>query len=224
MSALRIVPAFHGNQPIAIDPSYEVELALNLRAQHSASELQSFYRRHLHGDEFLDRMMRRACLRALTRAFGHGITVRPQVSFTHPETFAIGDGVHLGEQAILQGRHDGHCSIGPGSWIGPQAFLDARDLVIGDHVGWGPGAKVLGSAHTGHPTDVPVIRTDLAIAPVRIGSHADIGVNAVILPGVTLGEGCIVGAGAVVTKDVPAYAKVAGVPARVIGWRRGEGS
>ena len=50
----------------------------------------------------------------------------------------------------------------------------------------------------------------------------DIGTSAVLLPGVTIGEGAIVGAGAVVTHDVPAYAKVAGVPAGVIGWRKKE--
>ncbi|MBA2370163.1 MAG: hypothetical protein H0V71_00795 [Chloroflexi bacterium] len=49
---------------------------------------------------------------------------------------------------------------------------------------------------------------------------ADIGVNAVLLPGVTIGEGAIVGAGAVVTRDVPAYAIAAGVPARVMRSRK----
>ena len=66
---------------------------------------------------------------------------------------------------------------------------------------------------------MPIIRTNLVIAPVRIGAGADIGVNAVILPGVSVGRGAIVGAGAVVTRDVPDFAKVAGVPARVVGWR-----
>ena len=70
-------------------------------------------------------------------------------SFRHPETFAIGHGVFIGEQALLHGRFDGRCLIGNGTWIGPQAYLDARDLVIGEHVGWGPGARLLGSAHTG---------------------------------------------------------------------------
>ena len=84
-----------------------------------------------------------------------------------------------------------------------------------DYVGWGPGAKVLGSAHTGLPVDVPIIQTDLEIKPVRIGAWADIGTNAVILPGVTVGKGAIVGAGAVVTHDVPPFAVVAGVPARI---------
>jgi acetyltransferase-like isoleucine patch superfamily enzyme len=61
----------------------------------------------------------------------------------------------------------------------------------------------------------------LRIEPVRIGAWADIGVNAVILPGVTVGKGAIVGAGAVVTDDVPPFAIVAGVPARLVRWREG---
>ena len=54
---------------------------------------------------------------------------------------------------------------------------------------------------------------------VVIGADAWIGAHAVVLAGVTTGDGAIVGAGAVVTKDVPAYAIVAGVPARMIGSR-----
>jgi len=54
------------------------------------------------------------------------------------------------------------------------------------------------------------------IKPVRVGDGADIGVNAVLLPGVTVGKGAIVGAGAVVTTDVAPYAIVAGVPAKVL--------
>ena len=137
-----------------------------------------------------------------------------------PETFEVGDRVFVGEQAIIQGRFDGRCVIGNGVWIGPQSYFDARDLIIGDYVGWGPGAKVLGSEHTGLPSDVPLIRTDLIIAPVRIGEWADIGMNAIILPGITIGRGAIVGAGAVVTRDVPDFAKVAGVPAKIMGQRQ----
>ena len=105
-------------------------------------------------------------------------------------------------------------------WLGPQSYLDARNLVIEDHVGWGPGAKVLGSTHTGLPPDLPIIETDLEIRPVRVESWADIGTNATLLPGVTIGKGAIVGAGAVVTKDVPPFAIVVGVPARLLRWRK----
>ena len=69
------------------------------------------------------------------------------------------------------------------------------------------------------PVEVPIIETDLVIKPVRVEDWADIGTSAVLLPGVTVGKGAIVGAGAVVTHDVPPFAKVAGVPAKVIGWR-----
>ena len=75
--------------------------------------------------------------------------------------------------------------------------------MIEDYVGWGPGAKVLGSSHTGDPLDVPIIATNLVIKPVVIGYGADIGVNSVILPGIHVGAHAIVGAGAVVTETFP---------------------
>ena len=163
--------------------------------------------------------MRRIIWRALTKRFGQGVQISTAVTFKHPETFEIGSGVSIGEQTCIHGRFDGHCVIGDGTWIGPQSYFDARALVIEDHVGWGPGAKVLGSAHTGLPIDVPIIQTDLAIRPVHVEAWADIGVNAVLLPGITIGRASIVGAGAVVTTDVPPFAVVAGVPARFLRWR-----
>ena len=138
----------------------------------------------------------------------------------HAETVTLGDAVFLGSQTMIQGRYDGTCFIGNHVWIGPHAYFDARNLVIEDYVGWGPGAKVLGSSHTGDPIDVPIIATALAIKPVVIGYGADIGTNATILPGVHVGANAIVGAGAVVTTDVPEYAVVAGVPAKVIRYRQ----
>ena len=158
-------------------------------------------------ENYLAAIMRRACVRALARSCGNGLQVGLNVGLRHPETMEFGDGVVIGEQTIIQGRFDGNCHIGNQVWIGPQSYFDARDLVIGDQVGWGPGAKVLGSEHTAVPIEVPIIATDLRIAPVRIEAQADIGVNAVILPGVTVGRGAIVGAGAVVTRDVPPYYK-----------------
>jgi acetyltransferase-like isoleucine patch superfamily enzyme len=211
----------HGRQPVPPDPPFEIDLARDLADRHTPAEIMSLYRRFNQGEEHIDYLMRRTCVRALARRCGSGLRIGPGVGLRHPETFEIGDGVVIGEQAVIQGRFDGTCVLGDKVWIGAQAFLDARDLVMGDNVGWGPGAKVLGSKHTGEPADVPIIATDLLIAPVVIEAEADVGVNAVVLPGVTVGRGAIVGAGAVVTKDVPAYAKVAGSPAQVIGYREG---
>lgn len=179
----------------------------------------ALYGRFANGDGMVDALMRRTIVAAAAMHCGHGLQVASGAAFRNLETFDIGDDVFIGAGAVLQGRHDGHCRIASGTWIGPQAFLDARDLVIGERVGWGPGAKVLGSVHTAMPPHVPIIETDLAIKSVRVDDWADIGTNAVILPGVSVGKGAIVGAGAVVTRDVPPFAVVAGVPARVLRMR-----
>jgi acetyltransferase-like isoleucine patch superfamily enzyme len=203
------------------DPPFENGLVQQLRADYTPDGLVELYGRFAAGQGALDRMMRRVLWKALARSVGQGLRVAAGVLFRHLETFELGDDVFIGEQACIQGRHDGRCVIGSHSWIGPQAFIDGRDLVIGEYVGWGPAARVLGSEHTGTPTDVPIIATDLAIQPVRVGDWADIGTGATILPGITIGHGAIVGAGAVVTRDVPAMAVVAGVPARVLRIRAG---
>jgi acetyltransferase-like isoleucine patch superfamily enzyme len=214
--AVRIVPAVHGRREVPADPPYERSLAEGLRERYTPAALLELYGRFSHGEGDFDALMRRAIWRAVARGFGNGVRIGRGVLCMHPETFQIGTGVFLGDQSVIQGRFDGTCEIGDQVWIGPQSYFDARNLVIEDHVGWGPGAKVLGSTHTGTPGDIPIIRTDLEIRPVRIGAWADIGVNAVILPGVTIGQGAIVGAGAVVTADVEPFTIVAGVPARLL--------
>jgi len=217
----RIVRAIHGHRPVVGDPPHEIGLAESLRSQHDANGLRDLYARFALGEGPFDAMMRRVLVRAAARSVGHGLQVGPGAGFKHWETFEIGDQVFIGAQAYIQGRFDGTCRIGSHVWIGPQAYLDARDLVLEDYVGWGPGSKVLGSAHTGMPIDIPVVQTDLEIRPVRIGQWASIGTSVVIMPGVTMGQGSMAGAGAVVTKDVPAFAVVAGVPAKFLRWREG---
>lgn len=219
LSGARIVQAIHGRREAPVDAAYQRALADELRGRYGNDGLLELYGRFSAGDGFMDSLMRRTILQAISRRCGAGLQVGSGAGFKHPETFEIGTGVFIGAQAYIQGRFDGTCRIGDNVWIGPQAYMDARDLVIEDHVGWGPGAKILGSAHTGLPLDVPVIRTDLEIKPVRICAWADIGTNATILPGVTIGKGAIVGAGAVVVDDVEPFSIVAGVPAKHLRWR-----
>ena len=223
-SGMRVVPAVHGRRTVDRDPTDELELADRLRRDHTRAQLLDLASVHAMGDNDSDARMRRAVWRALAKRFGHGVRIGRGAMAKHPETFEIGDGVVIGEQSFIQGRFDGRCVLGDHVWLGPQAYLDARDLVLEDYVGWGPGARALGSQHTGQPADVPIISTDLRIEPVRVGAWADIGVNAVLMPGVTVGRGAIVGAGAVVTQDVPAFAIVTGVPARFTRWRDGHES
>lgn len=219
-SAAIQVAATFGRRGARPDPAWEIDCAAHLKESHSTEALHAEFARFRGGESILDAMMRRLLVRAMCKRAGADLQVGPNVVLKHPETMEFGDSVFIGAQAMIQGRFNGTCRIGSHVWIGPQAYFDARNLVLEDYVGWGPGAKVLGSSHTGVPVEDPIIATDLVIQPVVVCFGADIGMNASLLPGVRIGAQSIVGAGAVVTHDVADYSIVAGVPARFIRDRR----
>lgn len=106
--------------------------------------------------------------------------------------------------------------IGEGTIIGDHCFLDGRaPLKIGDHVDIASQVLIYNSEHDIHTEDLRPIEE-----PVIIGDYVFIGARAVILPGVKIGKGAVVAAGAVVTDDVPPRKVVGGVPAREIGERK----
>lgn len=155
-------------------------------------------------------------------ALGKGVVLEPGVLVFHPETIRIGASVYVGHGTMLKGYYKGSMTIGDGTWIGQMCFFhSAGSITIGQNVGIGPGVKILTSAHRLDELDKPILHATLDFAPVVVDDDADIGVNAVILPGVTIGRGAQVGAGAVVTESVPPYAICAGVPAKVLRSRRG---
>lgn len=104
-------------------------------------------------------------------------------------------------------------------YIAPNVLIDSsfpEHISIGDHVYITRGAKVI--CHTAYtPLTQEIVGHEYTIGDVVIDDGAYIGVNAVILPAVRIGRCAVIAAGAVVTKDVPPYAIVGGVPARVIG-------
>jgi maltose O-acetyltransferase len=106
-------------------------------------------------------------------------------------------------------------SIGRNSIIGNDAFLDAREgIEIGNNVNMGGHVQVFTLEHDPQARDFGIKG-----GPVIIRDYAYIATRTIILPGVTIGEGAVVAAGAVVTRDVEPYSIVAGVPARKIGER-----
>jgi len=92
-------------------------------------------------------------------------------------------------------------------------ILDTCEVSIGDYVFIGPHVMISTATH---PIDALERQTLESGAPIRIGDNVWIGGNVSILPGVTIGENCVIGAGSVVNKDIPPHSVAAGVPCRVI--------
>ena len=120
--------------------------------------------------------------------------------------------IHMGAR-FFQPRN---IKIGEGTIVGDHIFLDGRaQLTIGRHVDIASEVMIYNSEHDLEKDDFGSLE-----APVEIGDYVFIGPRAIILPGVKIGKGAIVAAGAVVTKSVQDYEIVGGVPARNIGERK----
>ena len=110
--------------------------------------------------------------------------------------------------------------IGNNSGIGINCEMNGP-VTIGDDVMMGPEVVVYTTRHEDKRTDIPMRLQGMKdILPVTIGNDVWIGRRVVILPGVTIGEGCIIGACSVVTKDIPPYSVAVGTPAKVIRKRK----
>lgn len=128
-------------------------------------------------------------------------------------------GMEIGEGSIiymgLETRSPNHVSIGIDSSIGHNCVLDGRSgLKIGDHVNLSSEVMIWTLQH-----DMNDPGFKMSGGPVEIGDYAWVSARAIILPGRKVGRGAVVAAGAVVTKDVPDYAIVGGIPAKQIGAR-----
>ncbi|MET0332869.1 MAG: acyltransferase [Rhizobacter sp.] len=130
-------------------------------------------------------------------------------------------GYRIDRSATLQGGirffHVGRLEVGEGSLINRGVYLDNRGgITIGRHVSIAHDARLYTMGHDPHD---PIFATKAA--PIRLDDHAVVFAGAMLMPGVHLGQGAVVMAGAVVTKDVPPGRMVGGNPAVDIGERQG---
>lgn len=131
---------------------------------------------------------------------GPGAAISPTAVFSNPERITAGRGLHLGDRCHL--------------WAGP----GRGRIVIGDDVLVGPEVMVT-AANYRFNDGVPVTQQAMDEADVVIGSDVWLGTRVIVLPGSKIGDGAIIGAGAVVRGEIPPMAIAVGMPARVIGWR-----
>jgi acetyltransferase-like isoleucine patch superfamily enzyme len=134
-------------------------------------------------------------IKASLHRCGAGVKLYHPLVFYGPEALDIGDNTAVAPFVHI--------------WCGGRVVIGAN-CMIGSHVA---------ISSLTHDHSQPRMFGTMVAKPVTIGDDVWVGAHAVILPGVTLGEGCVVGAGAVVTRDVPPRAIVYGVPAAVQGYR-----
>jgi maltose O-acetyltransferase len=111
-------------------------------------------------------------------------------------------------------------SIGDDFFMNFGGTLDAQDdLVIGNYVTCGYNVKLITVNHIFTRLDLQIQKQGVEHKKISVGNDVWIGADAIVLPGVKIGDGCVIGAGSIVTKDVPDFAVAAGNPARVIKHR-----
>jgi acetyltransferase-like isoleucine patch superfamily enzyme len=117
--------------------------------------------------------------------------------------------------------HTGRISFGTNCAISSFNHISTgeKDIIIGNNVRIGPNVTILGTDRNFKKKSARIVDQGRSHKGLTIGNDVLIGAGAIILPGCTIGEGAVIGAGSVVNTEVPSYAIVAGVPARIVGMR-----
>lgn len=189
-------------------------------------------------------VLRKSSYKKLFKSVGAGMIVGKGIAMRHPGNIVLGDRVAIDDYVLLDASGAGSEGITIGNDViisrncviqgktGPVAIGDRTDLgcnaILSSGMGIYIGSSVLiagncyigGGRYISDRLDIPMMEQGLySKGPVVIGDDVWLGAGAIVLDGVKVGKGCIVGAGAVVTKDLPDYAIATGVPAKVLKLR-----
>lgn len=134
-------------------------------------------------------------------AVGPGCGISPNVNFSNPERISIGARVNIGANGYI--------------WAGPATGR----VILGDDVLIGPEVVITAAGYRFND-GAPVTKQAMDEADVVIGRDVWLGARVIVLPGATIGDGAIIGAGALVRGDIPAMSVAVGVPARVVASRK----
>ncbi|MCH9670717.1 MAG: acyltransferase [Gammaproteobacteria bacterium] len=184
--------------------------------------------------------MRRRVHSARLRSMGAGCVIEPGVSLQYPNNIELGANCRIARNAVLRantgqcpgltlgdqvsvlenglfGTNEGHIHIGDRSWFGPGCLIYGNGGVdIGDDVLIAAHTSINTVSHNADRCDIAINAQGTYCAPVVIENDVWIGLNVCVLQGVRIGRGAIVGAGAVVTRDIPPWSIALGTPAQVV--------
>lgn len=143
-------------------------------------------------------LLRYVLVSSLAPSCGDNVGIHPAVFIFFPDRLILGDNVS----------------------IHPMSYIDATGHVtIGSNVSIAHSVTILSSTHSFTTRRIPMKYQPVEFLATTIGDDVWLGAKATVLGGVTIGRGSVIGAGAVVTRDVPSFAVVAGIPARIIARR-----
>lgn len=115
----------------------------------------------------------------------------------------------------------GRIVLGSGNYFNESAkIICMEEVQVGDNCLFADSVNVYDHDHKIDDLNLPINKQGYATRPVRIGNNVWLGAKVVVLKGVKIGDGAVIAAGAVVTKDVPAYAIAGGIPAKVLKMRK----
>lgn len=149
--------------------------------------------------------------RYIKRCVGKGTAVEPGTKMINSANVHIGKNCLLKEGIYLRAGHEGQIVIHDRAALNAFCRIFGHGSVeIGADTQLGPGTLITTTDHNYQG------QLEVNYKPIKIGDRVWIGANVTILPGVTIGDRAVIGAGAVVNKDIPSYTIAVGVPARVI--------
>ncbi len=168
------------------------------------------------------RLMRRVYFKAVFKKSGSNLSISNNVEISCPRNIKVGNNVSFLSGGVLRACDRAELSIGDFFSANGNVRIIADcggRIVIGNNIMIGPNTVIRSSNHIFSRLDIPMNTQGHTAGDILIGNDVWIAANVVILPNVKIGAHSIVAAGAVVNKDVPEYAIVAGVPAKVIATR-----
>lgn len=143
--------------------------------------------------------IRYVLIKTLTKKCGDNVSIQPNVYIFNPQNLSVGDNVSIHPMCYIECGNNGH-----------------EGVTIGNDVSIAHGVSIIANSHKFQNTSIPIKDQGMFEKAVTIKNNVWVGAKATILHGITIGEGCIIAANAVVTKEVVCNTIVGGVPARVI--------
>ena len=151
-------------------------------------------RKYRYGESKLSYKIRYICYKILCKSIGENVKISPGVFITYPENIIIGNNVSINEFSIISGF---------------------GGIKIGNDVSIAHGCSILSSSHPYNNNQIKIREGELLKKEVIIGNNVWVGAGVTILYGKNIGNGVVIGAGSVVTKDIPDNSVCVGIPAKV---------